>query len=81
MPTETEARPIAVERLPYKQNYIEIEIYCTDDGRYKAWPYVGVASAHSNTKRHVILSGTFDTLKLAIEAAVKEGQNEIDIRL
>ncbi|MGO9012953.1 MAG: hypothetical protein ACLQPN_22890 [Bryobacteraceae bacterium] len=79
MSTETEARPIAVERHPYGQCFIEIEVYKLLNGRYKAWPYVGRSpSANSETKLHFVLAEDFQTRKLAVDAAVKEGQRRID---
>jgi hypothetical protein len=81
MSTETEARPVAVERHPYKQYFIEIEVYRLN-GRYKVWPYVGSSpSAYSEKKLHFVLAGDFETKKLAVEAAVKEGQKKIDVGL
>lgn len=78
MSAETEARPIAVERRPYKQHFIEVEVYKLD-GRYKTWPYVGRSpSIYSETKRHFVIAEDFGTKELAVEAAVKEGQKKID---
>jgi hypothetical protein len=77
--TETQARPDAVELHLYKQDFIEIEVYKLN-GCYNAWPYVR-SSAHSDVKVHFVLPGTFQTQKLAVEAAVKEGQKKIDIGL
>lgn len=71
-------RPLAVERRPYKEHFVEVEVYKTD-GRYKAWPYIGKApSAYEETKIHFMLNGEFGTKQQAVEAAVREGQKRID---
>jgi hypothetical protein len=81
MLTETEASPEAVERHLYKQDFIEIEVYKVD-GRYKVLPYVGrSSSAYSEIKVQFVLPGSFQTQRLAVEAAVQAGRKKIDIGL
>ena len=80
MPTNVqESRAESVQRRPYKQLFIEVELYKRRDGGYYAWPYIGREQSPGLVKQHFVLSEErFATKEAALKAAFTEGQAKID---
>jgi len=74
MPPEPKDKPFAIERLPYKQDFIEVRVYEMLNGRYKAWPYI----VKSNGREVFVVPDDFETPQLAVQAAVEAGQKKMD---
>jgi len=73
------AKPEIVERHPYKEFVIEVELYRRKEGGYYAWPYVERSGQDSVTKQHFVLfQERFTTKQAAVNAAIEEGRKRID---
>jgi hypothetical protein len=72
--------PLAVETFPYKNLFIEVEVYQdASNSQFYPWPYVRRVHIHSDTKKRFFLSPSeFPTKEDAINAAVAEGKKQID---
>jgi hypothetical protein len=67
------------EQQPYKNLFVEVELYRMADGGYYAWPYVVRIRPNSDTKRHFVLSQErFATRQEALDTALAEGRRRID---
>jgi len=72
-----------VARHPYKGFVIEVWLYKHEKSGYRAWPYIekthGDGDVKIVTKKHFPFSdANYFGVEIALKAAVKEGQKQID---
>jgi hypothetical protein len=83
MTTTHEAHPEHVETQPYKEQFIQVELYRMANGHYYAWPYIGISRSEGKLSSTAIqwfrLSQTeFSTKAEALKLAIAEGRQKID---